>query len=418
MPYNLFDKKPHDQLTLDDLKKLIERHVVERYYVEYKRDTFPANTKIGHSIGSLANTYGGWYIVGVRTDAHNVATDICGFDLTTYPDPISKVREVVKSHLDPVPVFFPQVVEIGGGKAVLVVYIPSDQEMPFISKDGRIYRRVHDSSDPVPETSRYAVDRLYEEGKKAAKRFERFSRDERILSKGEAESISWVNIYLAPYPLGTVEKFDLASASDVEEILRKSQAPFNIPIDGVETLQGHFPFNTAQPTLNSIILQQIEPSKVAFNTLWVELFSDGSAKLLIPLQFMPKLAENNLLNLESAEAKDALQAILDADYEDNTKYLRFFDAGKLMMVLVVLMGFYKHWLGEDSPVTDIKAAIEIENAWRVVPFFDDDEWGEHVKNLGLPVMKTGGTRIPRVLGKGMIFSLKDAKYAGQELGGG
>lgn len=416
MPYNPFDKKPHDRLTSDDMKKLIERQVAEGYYVEYKGDTFPANTKIGHSIGSFANTYGGWYIVGVRTDAHNVAIDVCGFELATYPDPISKVREVVKSHLDPVPVFFPQVVDIGGGRAALVVYIPPDQEMPFISKDGRIYRRVHDSSDPVPETSRYAVDRLYEEGKRAAKRFERFCRDERILSKAEEEDISWLNIYLSPHPLGVVEKFSMDTASEVEDVLRMSQAPYSIPVGGAETLQGHLPFNAAQPTLSSVILQQIEPSKVAFNSLSVELFSNGRAKFLIPLQFVPELARKNLSNVESPEARDALQALFDTDHEDNVQYLRFFDAGKLMMLLVVLMGFYKHWLGDDSPVTDVKAAIEIENAWRVVPFSDDDEWGRHVKRLGLPVMKTGGTRIPLEPGKGFVFSLKEAKYVGQELG--
>lgn len=416
MPYNPFDKKPLDQLTRDDLQKLVERQVAEGYYVEYKGDTFPANTKIGHSIGSFANTYGGWYIVGVRTDAHNVATDICGFELGTYPDPISKVREVVKSHLDPVPVFFPQVVDIGGGRAALVVYIPPDQEMPFISKDGRIYRRVHDSSDPVPEASRYAVDRLYEEGRKAAKRFERFCQDERILSKAEAEDISWLNIYLSPHPLGAVEKFKMDSASEVEEVLRMSQALYNIPIGGAEALQGNLPFNVAQPTLGSIILQQIEPSKAAFNSLSVELFSNGRAKFLIPLQFIPDLARKNLSNVESAEARDTLQALFDTDFEDNTQYLRFFDVGKLMMMLVVLMGFYKHWLGDDSPVTDVKAAIEINNAWRVVPFSDDDEWGKYVKKFGLPVMKTGGTRIPVEPGKGFVFSMKDAKYAGQELG--
>jgi predicted HTH transcriptional regulator len=167
---NPFDKHV-DELKAADLQKLLEQSVAEGYYVEYKGDTFPGNPKIGHSVASFANTYGGWYIIGVKTDTHNVANDICGFDLTAYPDPISKVREIAKSHIDPVPIFYPRVIEIGSNRAVLVVQIPSEQETPFISKDGRIYRRLHDSSDPVAESNRYAVDRLVEEGRKSADRF-------------------------------------------------------------------------------------------------------------------------------------------------------------------------------------------------------------------------------------------------------
>src|SRR5437016_5394889 len=105
MAYNPFDKPVREPLDARDLQQLVERSVAEGYYVEFKREP-PSNDKIGHSLASLANSYGGWYIVGVETDEHNIAKDICGFDTGHIPDPISKVRDIARSHIDPTPVFF------------------------------------------------------------------------------------------------------------------------------------------------------------------------------------------------------------------------------------------------------------------------------------------------------------------------
>jgi len=151
MPYNPFDTPIGEALTASDLQMLISRSVSEGYYVEYKSQMV-AKDKIAKSIASFANTYGGWYFIGIEADKlQNIVTNISGFDLSTCPDPIATVREVVKSHITPIPVFFPQVITLTADLLVLVVYIPGEQDTPFITKDGRIYRRVADSSDPVPE---------------------------------------------------------------------------------------------------------------------------------------------------------------------------------------------------------------------------------------------------------------------------
>jgi len=345
-----------------------------------KGENFPSNEKIGRSIASLANTYGGWYIVGIKTDAHNVANDVCGFVLADYPDPISKVREVIKSHIEPVPLFFSQVVNITSDRTVLVVNVPSGQGTPFISRDGRIYRRTHDSSDPIPETSRYAIDRLVDDGRQIQKRFEKFCRDERTFSKGESESITWVNLFLSPYPLGVIETFGIHSSGNIEKLIQQSQIPFVVPIEGIEGTTGHMPFTCARPTLNSIILEQIEPSRAAFNSISVELFYDGRAKLLIPLQYYPSFPRDNL---QSPITKQLMSEIIDSDDQNNASCLRFFDIENLWWVVVTLLAYYQHWLGDQPFITDFKCALKINEAWRAVPFFDGDAWGTHVKQFGL-----------------------------------
>lgn len=413
MPYNPFDKPISEVLTDADLQDLIGRSVAEGYYVEFKGDTFPNNDKIGRSIASLANTYGGWYIVGVKTDAHNVANEICGFSLAAFPDPISKVREIVKSHIDPVPIFFPQVIELEGGTAALVVYVPPNQETPFITKDGRIYRRAHDSSDPVPEASRYTIDRLVDDGRRLRKQFVKFCRDERSMSKNEAETISWVNMFIAPYPSGLDARVDLMDEGGISKLLEGTRTLIDVHLTEQAVLKGTLSFNVGRPTLNSVILEQLDLSKSAFNSLSAELFYDGRARFFIPLHYVPRGFDGRLRDIESTEVSELLSSMDFDTRPSDASYLKFFDVARLSIMMYVLTSFYQHWLGEESSVVDFRCGLTIEDAWRAVPFLDMDQWAAHVRRFGMPVMKTNGASFPRGIGRGFFVDRENKSALGR-----
>lgn len=414
MPYNPFNKSIGTPLEADDLNALIENAVAEGYHVEYKRE-LPVNEKIGKSIAALANTYGGWYIIGVETDRHNVAQRVSGFSLATLPDPISTLRDVVKSHVVPVPIFYPQVVKIGPDRAILVVYVPGEQDTPFISKDGRIYRRIADSSEPVYEKDRYAVDELYERGRKNAKNFKRFCRDERIFSK--AESGGWVNIFLSPYPYGIIDKYSILIRENFEKILQSTQVPLDISFDKGKTVigQGNISFNSGQFTHRSVILRSVFPSRVAFNSLTIELFIDGSAKFFIPLPYCfsqsKGLLPDNLQSsrdIQSPVVKTALQKFIANDSEHSIQYLHFFNIGQLWATMALLLNFYLDWLGMDLPLlTDMKMALTFSNVWRSVPFVDMEDWGMHIEKFGLPIIFAENIDVPEDIGQGLIINMDD-----------
>ena len=164
--YTPFSKDPTERLEEADLTTLVTQSVAEGYYVEYKRE-LPAAPKIAKSIAAFANTYGGWYLVGVKTDQHNVAISIDGFLSEESHDPIAVIRDAVRHHIDPVPLLFPQVVPLSGNRLACVVYVPGNQATPYVTKDGRIYRRTSDASEPVAENNRYALDELVERGRSA-----------------------------------------------------------------------------------------------------------------------------------------------------------------------------------------------------------------------------------------------------------
>lgn len=308
MAYNPFDVLAGEPLTPEELQKLVSRSVAEGYFVEYKSMP-PTNEKMGRSIASFANTYGGWYIVGVTTNGHNVATAVPGFDRALCPDPIARIREVIKTHISPSPVFYAQVVTLESGNLILVVHVPEGQDSPFITRDGRIYRRHHDSSDPVPEADRHAIDRLVEQGRQGPEEFARFCRDERNFSKAE-DKRRWVGIYIQPYPTGIVDRRrKMRSQSALDEAIALSKCARDIHLldfahEGVQdveatagadsagqdtaevrdtatvTATGNIPFTSGMLTPRSIVLRQVEHSRVGINSnISVELLFDGSAKI-------------------------------------------------------------------------------------------------------------------------------------------
>ena len=402
MKYNPFNK-PLDELTADDLNVLINNEVTEGYWIEYKSE-FQESKKISKSIASFANTFGGWYLVGVKADkTKNVATDICGFSLTDIPDPIAKLRDSIKSNIDPIPVFHPKLIDIGSGRATLIVQIPDNQNTPFINRNGRIYRRVGDSSDPVPENNRNVVDRLVDNGRELVKQFADFCRDERTFSKAEEEQ-SWVNIFLSPYPLGAIERYDMLSTDGIENLIQLSQSPIKIHFDDTQEIgSGNLPFNSGQIGVGSVILRQVEPSKIAFNSLTAELFADGRAKFFVPLRIMmPVLEEANIQQLKSTQVRQALERIAASDRDHSSTLLRFFDIRQLWAIIINLLNFYQKWYGEALEQNNVQVSITMENIWRLVPFCDMDEWGTHVQKFGLPAQNVNFIRIPIEKGKGII----------------
>jgi hypothetical protein len=401
MTYNPFKKNIGEVLTADDLKDLLSENVSEGYYVEFK-ETFRTNLHIARSIASFANTYGGWYIVGVKTNSQNVATDICGFDLSSYPDPISKVREVTKSNIDPTPIFYTQLIALEGNRGVLTVYVPTGQETPFITKDGRIYRRVADSSDPISETNRYALDRLVDRGREVIKHFKKFCKDERTFMRGQSDT-AWVNIFLSPYPLDIMPYFELPTGEKLRELLDKTKTPVKVLLGEENSfdIETNIPFNSGKITHRSFILRQVQPENIALNTVTIELFNDGRAKFLLPIDFMQPIQEGSIKS-------DRLRWLLESYNADQLDLLRFFDVGRLWGVISYVLTFHQLWLDQKQSI-DLRVAVTLKNIWQSVPFVDSDDYATYIEECGLPISQTDLINLPDNSGYGMILSQEPNK---------
>jgi hypothetical protein len=398
MPFNPFATEIGEVLTTADLYELINRKVAEGLYVEYKA-TFPANEKVANTIASFANSYGGWYIVGVEADkVNNVATRVSGFPLSDYPDPIAKIRDIAKERIDPFPAIAPQVVLLSAGTAVLVVQIPGNQNKPFISSNGRIYRRVADSSDPVFEKDRYTIDRLYQEGRQSAKEFEAFLEDDEEIDNGD---VARLKIFLAPHP-EEILAVDVFFTEGVEKLLERSNQERPIPLFGLHEITGNAPFGSFQLTHQSVILSQRPPVRLGSASTELELFSDGRGKLSIPLTLSPYPTESELRSLSSPAARKVIKSLY-SDESDEFLRLRFLNAAEMTAGIGALLSFYLEWVKEHGAVSEFRFAMKLEGVRNVVPFFDAEEWGQYVQKYGLPVMSRWKVRIPSGVRKSRLW---------------
>lgn len=392
MSFNPFTKEIED-LNVDDLNLLVENHVAEGYCIEYKSE-FPSGEKIAKSISSFANTLGGWYFIGIEADKiKNEAKRISGISLIDIPDPIAKLRDFIKSNIDPIPVFLIHLIDIGLNRVVLIVNIPSNQNTPFITKSGRIFRRNNDSSDPVFESDRYILDRLIENGKDLDKQFLDFCVDRRKFCKSE-ENSSWVNIYISPYPPDSTHKLELISAYEIERLLKISHESLPINIENQEYGSTSLPFTTGQFGIDSIILRQVDPTKLAYNSLQAELYVDGKAKFYIPLTYIPVLSNDKESSCHTPQVHKIIKEIYKNENDLSFLLLRFFDFQQLLQVAISLTCLYQYWRNDLNQDLNIRMIIEFKNIWRAVPFVDNCEWATHIIKYGLPVSSVNESRAP------------------------
>lgn len=156
---NPFGKRV-EQLEESDLDILIKEETSEGLYMEYKSD-FPNH--LAKIVASLANTFGGWIIIGADArNPRNVPTSFPGIDISG--EPKDRFRHICRDGIIPVPLFFSKLIikSSDSSKGILVVRVPESSYPPHITKDGRIYRRNMEGSDPVGETDRHVLDRLFE----------------------------------------------------------------------------------------------------------------------------------------------------------------------------------------------------------------------------------------------------------------
>lgn len=156
-----FAPKSLGDLDLDDLRRLIDDEIPEGPFIEYKSEW--TSPKIARSVASFANNSGGGtLIIGIEADKL-LPRRITGIENDGTLE--ERVVQVIRSSIAPVPSFAPRAVDIGGGRACLVVEVPEGTQPPYILvQTGRVLIRTPTSSEPIGIHDRDALDRLFLRG--------------------------------------------------------------------------------------------------------------------------------------------------------------------------------------------------------------------------------------------------------------
>lgn len=398
MAYSPFGGKPLSELVAEDLASLVDNGIAEGMTVEFKRQPVE-NRKLSHSIASFANTIGGWYIIGVETDADSVASTVPGCDLKGR-DYLSTIRDVAISCIDPVPLFEARTLPLAGGRSVVVVHVPNNQETPFVTSDGRIYRRAADSSTPIAEADRHSVDRLVDKGRDQNKRLTRFMNSR---ESGVPQGLFAIEFLLAPDPLPQVPSHhDELTAENLRGVLDRLRQPISLTYGDSSGISGTAPFQSAAFRDYSVILRQTTPDNPLGSSPELELTLNGAARIRVPLEPIGDLETRNLDSLASVHARRALKTVKDfglARYSSLTlTRLQLYDVDTAFVAAAMLVSFYLEWAAADLWSGRVRVAHRLiteygADVWPIV-FSDCDEWGKYSIEYGLPTVERRDYFVP------------------------
>jgi hypothetical protein len=312
-------------------------------------------------------------------------------------------------------------------RLVLVVYIPGEQDTPFVTADGRIYVRVQDSSDPMPANNRYDLERIEARGRKSKDIFAKFCHDTRTFSKAD-EDLAWLHVFFMPYPSGLIERFELTTEDGLAQALELSKDLHEARIGDTVLFSANTPFTAAQLSTESVILRQVMQARAGRLSLTMELFQGGNAKVHIPLYqitnpiFRRATGSGHPDSLDALESSEVAAILRDlrtdasADEDQSLDLVKFFDLGQFWMTLINLLNFYEAWLGDDSQRVDLKVALTLEGVWRYCAFLDAAVWAKHVRKYGLPIMHTSTVHDPWLQGEAFLLQAGRARQLWLDFG--
>jgi hypothetical protein len=409
--FNPFGKNI-DQLSKDDLQILVAKQVAEGWYVEYK-SAFPSNLKVARSLAAFANTDGGWYIVGVECGPGNVAANVCGFDSGGLINPKDKLRDIVRGHIQPAPRFESILIELDPTRAVLIVYVESGNEAPYITSDGRIYRRVGEGSEPIPETDRFALEKLFGRQEALRKRVTEFCTSPFIMSAKQADSKQcFLECFFWVAPFGGIRFADFHSKEFIVKLRETFRRPVPVMIDEVK-MSGSME-NFSSSGANSYILRQTPRTDEGIDHLalglTLEIFPSGNMRLVMPVSQIP--VDSKGIARRPYDKSIHFPEFLNLLSGIDLRMLRIVDGYALFATIAIVFGQYRTLLASYAIGEGLNAKFRLKQCWRVIPYFDNAAYIDFLKEYGLPIGLVSENEMPAVRGVGLPIELDHGSTLG------
>lgn len=273
MRYSPFDKAISD-LVGGDLGKL--RNVAEGWYVEYKSQTVPVKD-FAKSLSAFANQYGGWLFIGIEeaADRTRVAGGFPGVPAADVPAIETALRNASKDCVHP-DAFYEHIVLVGpvpevdlpSGQAVIVVAVPMGVDTPYVHSDGRIYRRVSDSSAPVPEKDKHVLDALWRRSETGRKRLRKLATHVPTVSKGEGNN-PFLHVFISADLLEQSGKHHPSDWKAARMVMKGD------PI----------PFDNIYPRSGGFVARQAKANPHNSRLFTWEFYQEGHSFITVPMAF-------------------------------------------------------------------------------------------------------------------------------------
>lgn len=383
MKYSPFVDKKGNPLELAKIRysHLAQlKEIDEGYKIEYKCSFEKSvKEKIPAIITSFANSEGGWLIIGIADDTH---------DITGIPkrrsDYNQTISQLLKEKTSPIPTFDSKFLRNPQNKneGVLVVEIYEGTFPPYVA-NGTIYIRNGSSKEPV-KSERATIDYLYQKARLFQEEISKFcKRDIYFPNNTFSHGIGRIT-----YPICNVyfknirqsPEYRLESGDDFEglknEVINNKYADL---------------FENAQHTSNSLVFRHrtLDPS-IPLLTPTMEIFSDFSVKLHIPLGFSSDKERETAINNLKDSGLICSEDIKICDGVDSFNCVSGF--------LHLIAALYDQY---NIPIYDMAVCVEMENSDNIVLYFGGNIFLEQAKANGLCYCS-------RIESKSKVIFLKDS----------
>lgn len=383
--YSPFDKAIND-LQPSDLSYL--KTVCEGWYVEYKSALIDAGS-LAKAISAFANTYGGWLFLGVKEQGKNnsVAGEFPGIPEKELDGALQRLRHSAAEHLNPTPYFETRVlrgpcVEIGlaEGASVVAIKIPQSHTAPHVHKDGRIYRRVADGSEPKPETDRFVLDQLWRRAEPIRKMTRKWIERDPEFSQAEEKS-PYLRLLLCVDPWCQRAPWLSAPFHQIRSILTS-----------IDEAISSITFDTVHTTAEGLIARQIKGNDPHNYTLTWRMRRDMSCDIVMPL---PLYAHNDLdLLICDLNGYDHSASFIKILKEEGHAQPRIVDLNFMMGLLISTVSKYQRLLQLANAKEEFYFKARVLNAWRILPFIDVETVLGEFKANGLPMIMDSTVTVP------------------------
>ncbi len=385
------------EVSPEDLGRLGEVH--EGWYVEYKQQLI-GNRELAKSLSSFANQYGGWLFLGVKEDGRaHVAEDFPGIPDSEVTDALDSIKNSAKDLLNPPVAYnvrlFPGPIDSIGlpvGRSIIVIQVPEGPNSPYIHNDGRIYRRVGDSSQPTPVTDRSTFDLLAQRGEEA-----RTGLTERVLwspvvSKGE-EDQPFVHLSILSDPYEVMGHWYDGRFSDFSEAMRG----YRLPFDNLFSMPDGF------------VARQVGLNNPDNRILTWEFYRRCHSFITIPISTLrsdrshPVWGEyNNGIRFVSKLSDTELQ------------YRRVLELNLVLDLLGALLHRHRVLVSRSGIRGPFYLKARLENIWRTIPFVDLSNYMQHIDEYGFPLVQMTEIRVPEGTDLGSFLVTKEFDCAPKE----
>lgn len=399
--FNPFNKSLGD-LEAEDLIAL--KTINEGWYIEYKQE-LSSGESIAKSLSALANTYGGWLFYGIKEESkHNsVAGTFVGIPKHKIDPSLQAIRNAAAQHINPTCHFDIKVIygplesiSLESDSAIICVVVPQSQQAPHVHRSGRIYRRVADSSDPVPEADRYMLEKLFSRSEKKSEYYKKWHDKDPEFSKGES-NLAFLRIMIEPNLWDTPRPPFGLTTDLVRKILNpKVQRRCNIPFDTVYSRTGGF---VARQCRNN------DPSKL---TLTWDIANDLSGDVLIPLQTVNGNTEDIREYLHGYEH---LESFLDTLLSSNYERAHVIDFNTIIHILMSIIETQQTLQSLAKWPTAFSIKFKLLNVWRTIPFIDVEYIINYFRKNGLPLCLTSHITTPLGTSADTFIEINDDKLS-------